>query len=52
MLAAVLLAALALDGRLSRLDGAILLVGFVLAVFYLLRLGRRGLDITDPVIKI
>jgi cation:H+ antiporter len=45
MLAVVLLAALALDGQLSRIDGAILLVGFVLAVLYLVRLGRRGLDI-------
>jgi cation:H+ antiporter len=46
MLAVVLLGALALDGQLSRLDGAILLVGFGLAVLYLLRLGRRGLEIT------
>ena len=45
MLAIVLLAVLALDGQLSRTDGAVLLVGFVLAVLYLLRLGRRGLDI-------
>jgi cation:H+ antiporter len=44
-LAVVLLAALALDGQLSRIDDAILLVGFALAVLYLLRLGRRGLDI-------
>ena len=46
MLAVVLLAALALDGQLSRVDGGILLVGFGLAVLYLVRLGRRGLDIT------
>jgi cation:H+ antiporter len=46
MLAVVLLGALALDGQLSRIDGAILLVGFGLAVLYLLRLGRRGLEIT------
>ncbi len=45
MLAVVLLAALAVDGQLSRVDGAILLVGFVIAVLYLLYLGRRGLDI-------
>jgi cation:H+ antiporter len=45
ILAVVLLGSLALDGQLSRSDGAILLVGFVLAVLYLLRLGRRGLDI-------
>jgi cation:H+ antiporter len=46
MLAVVLLAALALDGQLSRVDGSILLVGFGLAILYLVRLGRRGLDIT------
>ncbi len=46
MLAVVLLAALAIDGQLSRVDGGILLVGFGLAVLYLVRLGRRGLDIT------
>jgi cation:H+ antiporter len=33
------------NGLLSRIDGAILLAGFVLAVLYLRRLGRRGLDI-------
>jgi cation:H+ antiporter len=46
MLAVVLFAALALGGRLSRVDGSLLLVGFGLAVLYLVRLGRRGLDIT------
>jgi cation:H+ antiporter len=46
MLAVVLLAALALDGQLSRVDGGILLVAFALAILYLVRLGRRGLDIT------
>jgi cation:H+ antiporter len=45
MLAVVLFAVLALDGQLSRSDGAMLLVGFVLAVLCLLRMGRRGLDI-------
>jgi cation:H+ antiporter len=45
MLAVVLLAALALDGQLSRVDGGILLVAFGLAILYLVRLGRRGLDI-------
>src|SRR5919106_1265767 len=45
MLAVVLLAALALDGQLSRIDGGILLVAFGLAILYLVRLGRRGLDI-------
>jgi cation:H+ antiporter len=46
MLAVVLLAALALDGQLSRVDGGILLIGFGLAILYLVRAGRRGLDIT------
>jgi cation:H+ antiporter len=45
MLAVVLLAAFALDGQLSRVDGGILLVAFGLAILYLVRLGRRGLDI-------
>ncbi|MGH8058970.1 MAG: sodium:calcium antiporter [Candidatus Entotheonellia bacterium] len=43
--AVILLALLALDGQLSRLDGVILLVAFVLALLYLVRLGKRGLDI-------
>jgi cation:H+ antiporter len=45
MLSVVLLAALSLDGLLSRLDGGILLAAFGLAILYLVRLGRRGLDI-------
>jgi cation:H+ antiporter len=45
MLAVVLLAALALDGQLSRVDGGLLLAAFGLAILYLVRLGRRGLDI-------
>jgi len=45
MLAVVLFAGLALDGQLSRVDGGILLVAFGLAILYLVRLGRRGLDI-------
>jgi cation:H+ antiporter len=45
MLAVAFFAVLALDGQLSRGDGVLLLGGFVLAVLYLLRLGRRGLDI-------
>jgi cation:H+ antiporter len=45
MLSVILFTVLSLDGELSRVDGVILVVAFVLAVFYLLRLGRRGLDI-------
>jgi cation:H+ antiporter len=43
-LAVLLLGLLAADGQLSRLDGAILLGGFVLALLYLRRLAHRGLD--------
>jgi cation:H+ antiporter len=46
MLAVILFAALVWDGQLSRVDGAMLLAGFIGAVLYLLRLGRRGLDLT------
>jgi cation:H+ antiporter len=45
MLAVILFAVLSLDGELSRVDGVILLAALVLAVLYLLRSGRRGLDI-------
>jgi len=45
MLAVVLLAVLALDGQLSRVDGGILLVAFGLAILSLVRLGWRGLDV-------
>jgi cation:H+ antiporter len=45
MLAVILFAVLILDGQLSRMDGVILLAAFVLAILYLLRLERRGLDI-------
>lgn len=43
LLAAALLAVLALDGMLSRLDGALLLGAYGVAVAALLRAGRRGL---------
>jgi cation:H+ antiporter len=45
VLAVGLLGLLALDGQLSRLDGGILLVGFVAAIGYLAWLSQRGLDI-------
>lgn len=45
ILAVLLLGILGFDGQLSRIDGAILLIGFVLSVIYLLRLSKRGLDI-------
>jgi len=45
ILAVLLLGALGLDGQLSRLDGAILLLAFGIGVGYLLWLSRRGLDI-------
>ena len=36
---------LIVDGELSRLDGGILLLGYVVAISYLLHLNRRGIDI-------
>ena len=42
---ALLLSGLALDGRLSRIDGAILLAGYGAAIAALMRLARRGRDI-------
>ncbi|MEX2205819.1 MAG: sodium:calcium antiporter [Myxococcota bacterium] len=45
VLAVLLFSALAIDGILSRVDGAVLFVAFALSVFELLRLSRRGLDI-------
>lgn len=45
VLSVLLLGLLASDGRLSRMDGAILLLGFVCAVIFLMWLSKRGLDI-------
>ena len=45
ILAVLLLAVLSFDGQLSRVDGAVLLLGFVLSVLYLLKLSKKGLDI-------
>lgn len=45
ILAVLLLGILGFDGELSRIDGAVLLLGFVLSVIYLLRLSKRGIDI-------
>lgn len=45
VLAVLLFWILALDGALSRIDGGILLLGFMLSIVYLLWLSRRGLDI-------
>lgn len=45
ILAILLMGALALDGHLSRLDGAVLLGAFVLVVLELMRLSRMGLDV-------
>ena len=45
ILAVLLMGILSFDGQLSRIDGAVLLLGFVLSVIYLLRLSKRGLDI-------
>jgi len=45
ILAVLLLGILSFDGQLSRIDGAVLLLGFVLSVIYLLWLSKRGFDI-------
>jgi len=45
VLAVLLFGGLAWDGSLSRLDGGILLLGFVLAVLGLLWMSRQGIDI-------
>lgn len=45
VLSVLLLGLLASDGRLSRMDGAILFLGFVCAVIFLMWLSKRGLDI-------
>lgn len=43
--AVVLLGGLGLDGRLSRLDGVVLVAGYALSVLWLFHLSRQGLDI-------
>lgn len=43
--AVVLFGALSFDGLLSRVDGLILLAGYGMSIWYLIYLGRRGLDI-------
>ena len=45
-LAVLLLGTLALDGLLSRVDGALLLATYAASVVYLYRLGRRGIVIS------
>jgi cation:H+ antiporter len=45
VLSVLLLGLLAVDGRLSRMDGAILLLGFAFAVAFLMWLSQWGLDI-------
>jgi len=45
ILSVILLGVLGMDGELSRIDGAILLLGFMLSVFYLIRLSKAGFDI-------
>lgn len=45
VLAVMLLVALCLDGLLSRTDGIVLIIGFVLSIFYLFNMSKRGLDI-------
>lgn len=43
--AVVLFGLLSFDGELSRIDGVILLIGYVVAIWYLIYLARKGLDV-------
>jgi cation:H+ antiporter len=45
VLAVLLMGALAIDGKLSRIDGAILLLVFFISIFYLIWMHKRGLEI-------
>jgi len=45
VMAVLLFSALAVDGLLSRVDGAVLVAAFALSLLELVRLSRRGLDI-------
>lgn len=45
MLAVLLIAALAWDGQLSRIDGGLLLAAYAAAIVILIWLNRRGLDV-------
>lgn len=45
ILAVLLVSVLALDGRLSRLDGVLLLAAYAAAIGFLIWLNRRGIDI-------
>ncbi|MEB3358039.1 MAG: sodium:calcium antiporter [Synechococcales bacterium] len=45
ILAVLLFGILGLDGQLSRLDGGVLLLGFLAAIAYLIWLNRQGFDI-------
>lgn len=46
--AVVFFGLLSLDRRLSRLDGALLLAGYVILVLYVLHLSRRGTSVAPP----
>jgi len=43
--AVILLFVLSLDGVISRFDGIVLLLGFVLSIYYLIRASKKGADI-------
>jgi len=44
-IAVLLLLLLSIDGVISRFDGIILLLGFVLSIYYLIRASKKGIDI-------
>ncbi|HCY76108.1 MAG TPA: calcium:sodium antiporter [Ignavibacteriales bacterium] len=45
ILSILLFGLLCLDRELSRVDGFILLLGFIISVYYLIRLNKKGIDI-------
>jgi cation:H+ antiporter len=45
VISSALLLGLSLDGQLSRADGGVLLVGFVLSILFLVYLSKKGLDV-------
>lgn len=45
LLAVLLLGLLGIDGQLSRIDGGILLIVFIVSILYLLKLSKNGVDI-------
>jgi len=45
IIATILLYALSIDGVLSRIDGILLIIAFIIAIIYLFKASKRGIDI-------